>query len=225
MSSTRKLAGAACALFLMLSGCADKTSRTYLVQPGPGEFAITGRVRAMARLAGDQAADSLGVQAFDDVSGLRVRLTRPDGAIDSTLTRDGAYEFRVDQTGAYRVSCALFASETLAVQPAIVTSGDVSVPLLTLLPEGVVVTYPNPFDSNVGVAVECTNPRLQTVGFEALTVSGVAVRTDSIANYPAGYFHYHWVGLDDAAQSVPNGMYWVAVRLDGLHHADLVLKQ
>ena len=217
--------GQALALAL-LAGCSDSTSRTYVNQPVPGEFALTGRVRVLSRLAGDTATDSLGVLTLDLLSGVRVRLQRPDGSTDSVLTRDGAFEFQVDDPGLYRASCVLFPAETLAVTQVTVTTGDVTFPdTLILRPSGTVDTYPNPFPSAGGLAIECDVPALQTVGVRVLDLSGAPVKVDSIANYPAGFFHYHWISDDSAHQPVAPGMYWVAVRLNGVHHADLVVME
>ena len=216
----------------LLSGCSDSTSRTFILQPGAGEFSLTGRVRVLATNTGDTADDSLGVFTLDDLSGVRVRLRKPDGTTDSVLTRDGVFEFRYDEPGLYRASCVLFPAETLAVIQTTLTTGNATFPeTLVVRPSGVMRTYPNPFPhwdpatSIGGLAMECDVPSLQTVPIRILDLAGEPVRADSIPNYPAGFFHYHWISDNDARVPVPLGMYWAAVRLNGVHHVDLVVME
>jgi hypothetical protein len=226
LHSTRRLAAACSALLISAAGCAERASKSIDPVPESGRFTMTGRVRVVSRLSGDAPTDSLGALVLDDLGGLRVRLQRPDGHVDSTLTLNGGFEFRVDDPGLYVASCALFAAETLATSRVTVVDDHVTFPdTLTILPAGRVWTYPNPFPSAGGLAIETIVTSTQTVGVRVLNVSGSPVRTDSIAGFPPGYFHFHWVGDDDAHRALPNGMYWVALRLDGTHHVDLVIKE
>ena len=42
---------------------------------------------------------------------------------------------------------------------------------------------------------------------------------------PPGFQHFHWIGVDNNATPVPNGAYWVVVRMGGAHQCNLVFKE
>jgi hypothetical protein len=211
-----------------LAGCSSD-GPTLPVAEGD---ALMGHVRVLSRISGDTSTDSLGVLTLDDVSAMRVGLEMPNGSTTSAPATNGAFEFRYHTPGLYRASFVLFPGETLAVVETTLTSGNATFPDTLVVPtSGVVHTYPSPFphyDPNTalgGLAIECDVPSLQTVEVRILAMSGAGVRADSVANYPAGFFHYHWISNDDARNPVPPGRYWVALRLDGAHHVDMVVME
>jgi hypothetical protein len=225
MNSRRTWWIAACVILCVL-GCSDRTSRRFVFGPGEGTFTLRGRVRLVEQLMGETLADSLGYATIDDASGVRVRLLGPDGVTDSTLTRDGAFEFRVDDPGLYRVACALFPGETLCTARVTLDDEDTDFPdTLTFTFSPTLNTYPNPFPTAGGLAIDVASiPTVQDVRLKVMTLAGETIFTNTIPGY-SGYYHYHWFGWNDAIEPQPNGLYWVTLEFDGQHHIDLVRKE
>ena len=101
---SRKSLLAALTSVLLLTGCSDRISQTPLLRPKTGNLVLAGRVRVVARLTGS-TGDSVGTQVLDGASGVRVRLSGPNGFADSALTQSGGFEFRVNDPGVYRAAC------------------------------------------------------------------------------------------------------------------------
>ena len=137
------------ALALGLSGCSDSTSKTLILEPQTGAYALRGHVRLIGRLAESSnpvSPESTGVRTVDNATGVRVFIKRPGGAVDSTVTVDGVYEFRFDEPGSYRVFAWVVAPDTVATAQVATAARDTTIAaVFELGPHGDVDTYPNPF--------------------------------------------------------------------------------
>jgi hypothetical protein len=223
MSSARRILLAALVLSTWSAGCADRTSQTSLVEPQVGRYALSGRVRLVGRLTGS-LGDSIGTRVMEDATGVRVRLSKPDGSTDSVLTQSGVFEFRVDDPGLYQAAVWV-CPEIVAASQVMVADADTIFPdTLTLGPVSEISTYPNPFPSTHGLAIEFTPQSQQHVEVNVLTLAGVLVWSYG-ADLPAGFQHIHWAGIDDHGDPVPVGPYWCRVKRDGAHHYNLVFKE
>jgi hypothetical protein len=220
------------ALALGLSGCSDSTSKTLILEPQTGAYALRGHVRLIGRLAESSnpvSPESTGVRTVDNATGVRVFIKRPGGAVDSTVTVDGVYEFRFDEPGSYRVFAWVVAPDTVATAQVATAARDTTIAaVFELGPHGDVDTYPNPFPStgaDAGVGVELTPASDETIEVRILNIAGAPVYSYSRDWLTGILFHLHWVGVNDANVEVPNGAYWATARADGVTRYNLVFKE
>jgi hypothetical protein len=223
LSPTRKILLIALLLVASTEGCSDRISQTPVTRPQTGRYALSGQVRISGRLTA-MGGDSVGTRVLESASGVRVRLLRPDGSSDSVVTHNGVFEFRVDDPGLYRTT-SWVCPEIVSTSQVVVTDADAIFPdTLTMGPFGEITTYPNPFPSSEGLAIEFSPPIAERVELSILALSGVPVW--SYANdLPPGFQHFHWPGLDNDGHAVPNGAYWCVVRMSNAHHYNLVFKE
>jgi hypothetical protein len=216
------------ALLLALGGpgCSDRVSTTLLAPAQAGRYALTGRVQITGTLAGLLGPyQPTGTRVVDDATGVRVRITRPDGSTDSVLTVDGAFEFRADAPGLYRASCWVVAPDTVATSDVTLADVDVAFPdTLKLAGSEELDTYPNPFSAVDGLAIEFETQAAQQAELTVLNVSGTPVYTESV-NSVAGFMHHHWHGVEQGGGELPDGLYWLVVRFDGAPRYDPVFKE
>jgi hypothetical protein len=223
LNSHRGFLVAALVVVLSCTGCSDRVSQTLIVRPQIGRFAISGHARVVGRLTGTHG-DSVGTRTLDTESGIRVRLLRPDASTDSVLTQNGAFTFRVDEPGLYRVR-SYVCPEILSTLDVEIVDTDAILPdTLTSVPVGPLTTYPNPFPSADGLAIEFTAQVAGRVEITIRTLAGVAVWTYAI-DLPPGFQHFHWSAVDNDGQAVPNGPYWCVVRIGNTHQYNLVFKE
>ena len=178
---------------------------------------ISGRLTAVG-------GDSVGTRVLKGASGVRVRLLGPDGSSDSVVTHSGVFEFRVDDPGLYRAT-SWVCPEIVSTSQVVVTDTDAAFPdTLTMVPVGEITTYPNPFPSSEGLAIEFTPLLAEHVELVLLNLSGVQVWSYT-RDLPPGFQHIHWPGIDNDGHAVPNGAYWCVVRMGNAHHYNLVFKE
>ena len=205
-------------IHLALAGCSDEGPAAPTTGPG-----ISGRVRITARLSNTLGALT-GTRVIEDADGVRVHLAKPDGTLDSTLTVDGAYEFRLSSPGNYRVKAWVSPTDTVSTGNMAFSSGSVTAEALELATSGDLVTYPNPFPTYEGLSIEMTLDADETYEVVVQTLGGEPVWSYSLASI-TGYQHVHWVGINNASQVVPNGPYWIRARFNGHYHYNLVFKE
>jgi hypothetical protein len=203
-------------------GCSDKTSTSYLVNPGTGRYALSGQVH-LAGETTDDIGTSHGPFEVDDASGVRVWLLRPDGLVDSTVTRSGSFVFKVDDVGLYRAFAWVIPFDTVAAANVTVDTTDEVFPTLEIGHFGNLLTYPNPFGA-MGVGIEFTPVDSQRVYIDILDLKSAPVWTYH-QDIPPVYYHVHWIGTDNHDQPTPVGYYWAVARHDGGIHYNLVHKE
>jgi hypothetical protein len=221
---------------IAVAGCSpDQTSRKLLLAPHEGTFAINGQVRLTGVLA-DESGGLLGNQVVDQANDVKVHVEGPAGYQDSVLTRNGAFTFSVDTPGFYRVKCCVVSADTAGHIDVVVTGNDTTqTGILTLgSPTGIIKTYPNPFigGASHGVGVEANISTLQNIEVFCTTLYGYRVwhyseyipaNTDTTNH--SFYLHIHWIGVDDANQPVPDGLYWAVLHANGVYSYSLVSKE
>ena len=195
----------------------------------PGGPRITGQTRITARLSNGQGVVTE-PRSIDDADSVLVHLRKPDGTYDSTLTVDGRYEFPVSATGIYQVRAWVAAPDTVSAPVVTVATTDANAPAtqvpgtLELLTTGDLRTYPNPFPTVDGLAIEFDTQGAQRIEVVILSLRGVPVWSYS-QDVLNGFQHYHWFGTNDANEELSNGSYWVRVRFNDHYHYNLVFKQ
>jgi hypothetical protein len=182
--------------------------------------AISGTVQLTARLY-DELGKPTGERTVADADGVRVRLHRPGGSTDATVTQRGRYAFAAGPAGRYGASWALVPETevtTLEVQVEAAAPGDLG--MLTLGPFGDVRTYPNPIGAT-GLSIEFDGSSGEQVEVTAYTVAGERVWRHTQEGVQ-GLNHIHWMATNDSRTPVPAGAYWVVARGAGRHHYNLV---
>lgn len=230
MASLRKLLPAALVV-LAATGCSDRDVAPMTPQPEPEPgFRLTGYVLLNAVLTEETTKNGAeivrGLRAVRNATGFRVRLQRPDGSVDSTLTAGGRFVFHAEAPGLYRASCWVSATDTVATTDVVLAGADVVFPdTLEVSRSPGLSTYPNPFGaSGMGMEGETVTP--QRLQFHILRLDGTPVWSTSY-EWPgcACPFHTHWVPVDDAGAPVPHGLYWAVVDRDGARYHSLVFHE
>ncbi len=229
MPSLRSLIPAALIL-LALCGCSSRATGPAPLQPEPPGYALTGRVRITAVLTAETTKNGAeivtGHRVVDDASGVRVWLLRPDGSMDSVLTRQGAFEFRAEEPGLYRAFFWVIAPDTVAASDLMLGAADAAFPdTLKVGRSPGLSTYPNPFDAD-GMGMEGIALDPQQLVFRILATDGTPVWTRT-QDWPGASFtfHYHWIGDDDGGHPASHGMYWALVDRDGAHFHSPVFRE
>jgi hypothetical protein len=200
-----------------LSGCAEPDN-PYNLPP-----MIAGMVRLDATLA-DATGSPLGTKVTTRADGVRIWLIEAGQVVDSTLVERSAYVFSVEKNHSYRIQAG--------IRPAFVDSTEEIIPTrsigyypdtLRLGRRGDLAGRPNPFSSQAallfGLAVD-THVELAVYDLSARRVRMLASRT-----FVAGLHALLWDGLDDSANMVPAGMYWVLFQSISETRAELLIKQ
>jgi hypothetical protein len=227
MSSSPRFAGFVfwLVVLVVLAGCSSSDYRETPLGPpaptsGPG---ISGRVKLVARLS-DASGAVTGSRTVESADSVRVHLRHPDGTLDSTLTRDGYYEFRPSAPGFYRVLAWVVPGDTVSSGDLAYAGDTLRVNDLEIRTSGDLVTYPNPFPSHEGLAMEMTFDTEQTLEIVILDLEGNTVWSYSLLS-PPNFQHIHGVGTNNANEPQPNGLYWVRARFNDRYHYNLVFKE
>lgn len=200
----------------LLGGCATPDN-PYKIPP-----MLAGTVRLDAALS-DATGVPTGTRVTITADGVRVWLTEAGVPVDSVLTRNGGYLLFAKHGHTYRVRAGIppgFADSSAAIT----TVRDIGYypDTLRLGRVGDLVSSPNPFNTQVRVLF-----RLAADTPMELTVHDLAarrVRLLASGLLPAGLHLVLWDGKDDAANVVPDGMYWVLFRSASETRAELVIK-
>jgi flagellar hook assembly protein FlgD len=186
-------------------------------------LSIGGAVQLRGTLFAENGAET-GTRVIGDAGGVRVRLQKPGGGRDSVLTQGGRYEFGVTEPGLYRVSCRVVPGYDEAAD-VMVGAASVEVPdTLILEPRGALANPPNPFH-DVGIGIELTLAQADPDAAITITdLSGTEVWSTSF-NAAAGFYHYHWIGVNQLDEPVPPGAYWIIVDADDSIYYNLTFRE
>lgn len=200
-----------------LSGCAEPDN-PYNFPP-----MIAGMVRLDATLA-DAAGSPLGTKVTTRADGVRTWLIEAGQVVDSTLVERSSYFFSAKKNHSYRIQAGIRPAFVDSTEEIIPTRGIGYYPdTLRLGRRGDLASRPNPFSFQValsfGLAVD-THVELAVYDLSARRVRMLASRT-----FVAGSHALLWNGLDDSANMVPAGMYWVLFQSISETRAELLIKQ
>jgi hypothetical protein len=187
-------------------------------------YALTGRVRLLARLTTDLGIET-GIRTVDDADGVEVVLQAPDNTTWTTTTVDGEYRFEGLLPTAYKARTQLTPETTTETPYIVVISGDMAASDTLVVPSaGDMKTYPNPFPAEHGEAIEFTTTTPDPYTIDVYTLGWEKVYTHTTPQSP-GFQHFHWAGFDTGGAPVPAGPYWIVLHRDGTVHTSLVFKE
>jgi len=199
----------------LLGGCGGDP---YKIPP-----IVAGVVRLDAALA-DAAGNPTGTRRTTIANGIRVWLIENGSEIDSTVTLDGAYAFRLKKGHTYRTRVRLtpaFADSLPLFTPD--ANRGFEVDTLLLEHRGDLSSRPNPFTGQVALQFQIAAPG--HVDLRVFDLAAVPIRTLVSLDLPAGLHQVTWDGLDDAGHAVRNGLFWVLFETAGETRADCVIKE
>lgn len=181
---------------------------------------ISGRVRLEGELW-THGSNSEGRRIVESADSVLVELYRGATLIGSERTRQGMFTFEELADGSYRLEAR--------VTPFFRVEQEIEVPLasgaetieLTLAPFGGLANPPNPFDAT-GTGLEGLAATADTIFYRVYTPGGRLVYRYDQPDYPAGFFHIHWIGTNTANVVQPRGTYWACVLVDRTWRVNLL---
>jgi hypothetical protein len=173
---------------------------------------ISGRVKIVGDLR-TSSSEFIAKRVVTDAENVRIHLLRPDGTLDSTLTRDGYFQFAVTEHGPYRAIA--WAHPHLADSSAVYefTGANITIPdTLVIEPTELITVYPNPTADSVGIEFLMEPAHHVTVYVEEL--SGKVLWSYEFVSGDETFEHVEWPGTDNDGHAVPAGMYWIVIKAE-----------